>query len=164
MFHHACDMHFFAVAERVDVKLDCSGEVAVQQYGAVARDDDGLGDVALKLGHVAHDFHSAATENVGGADDQREADIFRNGKRLRVCGGDAVFRLLEAEFIYKLLKTLAIFGEVDRVGRCAEDRDAFIVECLSDLERGLAAELDDDAVERAVFLLNTQDFHHVFES
>ena len=38
-----------------------------------------------------------------------------------------------------------------------------LVQRVGELQRGLAAELDDDAVQRAVLLLDPQDFHHVLE-
>jgi hypothetical protein len=37
------------------------------------------------------------------------------------------------------------------------------VERVGELQRRLAAELHDDAVQRAVLLLDAQDLHHVFE-
>ena len=40
--------------------------------------------------------------------------------------GDAVDGLLQAELVQELLEPLAVFGEVDGVGRGAEDRDAFV--------------------------------------
>ena len=115
------------------------------------------------MGHVAHDLHRAATQNIGGADHQREADIFGNGQRLRVGGGDAVARLFQAKTLDKLLEPLAVFGKVDGVGRGAKDGDTFLVKRIRQFQRGLAAELDDHAVQRSVGLFDPQDFHHMLE-
>ncbi len=70
------------------------------------------------------------------------------------------FRL---EIVEELLEPLAVLGEVDGVGRGAEDRDALGFERVGELQGRLAAELDDDAVEGAVFLLDPEDFEDVFQ-
>ncbi len=49
------------------------------------------------------------------------------------------------EPVQQLLEALAVFGQVDGVGRGAQDRHAGVFEGLGELQRGLAAELDDDA-------------------
>jgi hypothetical protein len=82
MFHDAGDVDVGAVAEGVDVDLGGAGEVAVEQDGGFAGDHDGLGDVALELGHVADDLHRAAAEDVGGADHEGEADGLGRGDGL----------------------------------------------------------------------------------
>ena len=77
--------------------------------------------------------------------------------------GDAVVGLFQAEGFDQIGEALAVFGEVDHVRRGAEDRDAFVVQRLRDLQRGLTAKLDNNAVQRAVLLLDPQDFHDVLE-
>jgi hypothetical protein len=74
--------------------------------------------------------------------------------------GDAVLRLLQAELVEQRLEALAVLGEVDGVGRGAEDRDARILQRLRELQRRLAAELHDHALERAA-LFGVEDFQHV---
>ena len=70
-------------------------------------------------------------------------------------------RLLEAELADQLLEAVAVLGEVDHVGRGAEDRHLRVLERRGELQRRLAAELDDDAVERALRLLDADDLEHV---
>ncbi len=60
-----------------------------------------------------------------------------------------------------MLETVAVLGEIDHVGRGAEDRNVGAFQRLGELERGLAAELDDDAVQRAVRALGVDDLEHV---
>ena len=60
---------------------------------------------------------------------------------------------LEAELVEQPLEAVAVLGEVDRVGRRAEDRHAGLLQRLGELQRRLAAELHDDAEQRAVLLL-----------
>ena len=49
VLHDAGDVHVFAVAERIHIHFDGARQVAVEQHGAVAGDDDGVADVAFKL-------------------------------------------------------------------------------------------------------------------
>ena len=87
----------------------------------------------------------------------------RHRHRLGGGAGDAVDRLAQAEAVEEGLEALAVLGEVDGVGRGAEDRDAGVVQGVGELQRRLAAELDDDAVQRAVLLLDAEDLEDVLE-
>ena len=163
MLHDARDMDILAVAEGVDIQFHRARQVAVEQHRAVAGHDHRIGDVALEAGLIADDLHRAATQNVGGADHQRKADFLGDFHRFGVGMGDAVVWLFQAKVQHKLLETLAVFGQIDHVGRGAKDRDAGLLQAIGKLQGGLAAELNDDAVQRAVLLLDAQDFHHVFK-
>ena len=156
VLHDAGDMDLGAVRQRVDVDLDGIGQVAVEQNRVLARHVDGVADVALEMVHVADDLHRPAAENVGRPDHQREADPPGGLDRLGVRAGEAVDRLLQPEVVQQPLEPLAVLGEVDHVGRGAEDRDAGILQRLRDLQGRLAAELDDDAVERAAGSCSTR--------
>ena len=61
----------------------------------------------------------------------------------------------------QLLETLAILGEVDRVGRGAENRDIGRFQRLGEVERRLPAKLHDNAQDRAAPLFDAHDLHHV---
>ena len=63
--------------------------------------------------------------------------------------GDAVFGLLEAELLQQRAKLLAIPGGVERFDRGAENRNAGFLQSLGEIQRRLAAELDDDAFDEA---------------
>ena len=115
------------------------------------------------MSHVAHNFHGAATQHVRWADHQREADVFGNGQGLRISGGNSVFRLLQLQLVHQRLEALAIFGQIDGVWRGAKDWNAFSFQRVGEFQRGLAAKLHNHAVQRAVFLLNAQDFHHMLK-
>jgi hypothetical protein len=52
---------------------------------------------------------------------------------------------------------------VDRLGRGADDRHPGVGETLREAERGLAAELADDARDRAGLLLGVDDLEDVLE-
>ena len=76
-------------------------------------------------------------------------------------GGDAALRLAQLELVEQLLEAVAVLGEIDRVGRGAEDRHLGLLQRLGELQRRLAAELHDHAMQRAVLSLGVDDLEHV---
>ena len=65
--------------------------------------------------------------------------------------------------MHKLLKTLAIFGQINCIRAGSKDRNALVLQGIGQLQRGLPAKLYDDTVQRAVFLFDPQNFHDMFE-
>ena len=131
VLHDAGDEGVLAVGEAVDVDFDGVGQIAVDQQRALRRDDQ-LGrpveiagqprHIAVELGGVVHDLHGAPAEHVGRPDHHRIADLVGDGARRARRGGDAVLRLAQLEPVEQLLEAVAVFGEIDGVGRGAEDR------------------------------------------
>jgi carbamoyl-phosphate synthase large subunit len=80
-----------------------------------------------------------------------------------VGGGDCVPGLLETQVDHQFLEPLAILGQIDRVRRRSQDRDPLGFQRAGQLQRSLAAELHDHAVERSGLLLDAEDFHDMFE-
>ena len=159
VLHDAGDVGVLAVAEAIDIDLDGVGEIAVDQQRPLGRDDQfrrpvevaGEPDeVAVELRAVVHDLHGAAAQHIGRPDHDRIADAVGGGARLLRARGDAALRLAQLELFEQLLEAVAVLGEVDGVGRGAEDRHLGLLQRLGELERGLAAELHDHAVQRAV--------------
>ena len=62
----------------------------------------------------------------------------------------------------QLGEAVAVFGEVDGIRRGAEDRHAGFFQRAGQLQRRLAAELHDHAVQRAALLFGMDDLEHVF--
>jgi hypothetical protein len=149
VLHDAGDDHVGTVAQRIDVDLDCVGEVAVDQHRVLARHHDGLCHVAVELGVVVDDLHGAAAEHVGRADDDGKADALGDAAGFGDRTRHAVLGLLEAEFLQQADEAVAVFRQIDGVGAGAEDRHAGALQPVGELERRLAAELDDDALEPA---------------
>ena len=127
----------------VDVDLDRVREVAVEEQRVLAehgvdlpglvvriarldvrRDQarQGAEEVVLELRLVADDRHGAAAEHVGRAHDEGQAEVGGDEPALLDRIGDAVLRLLQAELVEEALEAVAVLGEVDGVGRGAEDR------------------------------------------
>ena len=131
VLHDAGDRRVLAVGEAIDVDLDGVGEIAVDQQRPLVGDDE-LGrpveiageprQIAVELRRVVHDLHGAAAEHVGRPDHDRIADRVRDRARLVRALGDAALGLAQLEPVEQLLEAVAILGEVDGVGRGAEDR------------------------------------------
>ena len=183
MLHDAADEDVLAVAEAIDVDFDGVGEVAVEQQRIVGEDridlaglvvgvahqdigrheaGQGVLDVALEIGGAVDDGHGAAAQHVGRADDQRIAQALGDEASLLERIGDAVLGLGQFELVEELGEQVAVFGQIDGVGLGAEDRHAGLLHGFGQVQRGLAAELDDDAVQRAVLLFGFEDLDDVF--
>ena len=171
VLHDAGDESVLAVGQAVDVHLGGVGQIAVDQQRTLRRHHQ-LGrlverggeprHVAVELRRIAHDLHAAPAQHIGRPDDDRIADRVGDGARRAGRGGDAALRLAQLELVEQLLEAVAVFGEIDGVGRGAEDRHFRLVERLGELERRLPAELHDHAVQRAVRALGVDDLQHVF--
>jgi hypothetical protein len=103
----------------------------------------------------------ARPPSTGRTHHQRQAEVGRHQARLLDRIGDAVLRLLQAQLVEHALEAVAVFGKVDGVGRGAEDRHIGGFQRVRQFQRGLAAELHDHAVQRAVLAFGG-DFQHVF--
>ena len=114
---------------------------------------------ALEIVVRVDDGHGPAAEHVGRAHEHGIADAARDLAGLGNGGGGAALRLRDLQFVEELREALAVLGEVDHVGRRAPDGNARAEQGQGELERGLAAELDDHAVG----LLALDDVHDVFE-
>ena len=68
-------------------------------------------------------------------------------------------RLRDVEALEQLAEALAVFGQVNRIGRRAKNLHACARQRHGEVERRLAAELHDDAQR----LLALVDVHHVLE-
>ena len=182
VLHDADDEGVLAVAQAIDVDLDGVRQIAVEQQriGAehgvdlpglvvgIARLDvaghqlrQGAEQIIAELAFLADDLHGAAAEHIGRAHHQRQAEIGGHQPRLLDRIGDAVLRLLQSQLVEHALEAVAVFGEVDGVGRGAEDRHVGGLQRTRELERGLAAELHDHAVQRAVLAFGRDDLEHV---
>ena len=90
-----------------------------------------------------------------GACARRDRDGFLAAAR------DTILGLLELQLVDQRREALAVFGEVDRVGRGAEDGHAGLLERMAELERGLPTELHDHAQKLAARRLDPADLEHV---
>ena len=146
MLHDAADHRHFPVADRIDIHLDGILQEFVDQHRMFL---DGPADCLHEIPDAligVDNAHIPAAEDIGGPDNHRIADPLGGGQRLFQGVGRVVFRLTEVQLLQELLETLAVFRPVDGVGRGADDLDPGLLQRYGQVERGLAAELDDDPV------------------
>ena len=116
VFHDAADVDLGAVAQCVDVDLDCIFEETVDQYRTVVRDLRRVGDVRRERCLVVHDLHAASAENVGRAHQHRVTDSCGDltGSVERRRG--AVLRCRQTGCVEHLAELTPVLGEVDGFG------------------------------------------------
>ena len=85
------------------------------------------------------------TEHVGGPHHDGITDDAGHFFRLFEGRGNAVLGLGQIEFLEEGLELLPVLGDVDAFGRGADDVHPGLLQGHGEVERGLAAELDDHA-------------------
>lgn len=128
VLHDAADDDDLAVGDCVDVEFGGVVEEFVDEDGVLAGCFDGAGDAGLEGVFVVDDFHGAAAEDEGRADEQRVAEAFGDFQCLFAGHGGAAEGLAEVEALDEGVETFAVFGVVDAVGAGADDVDAGAVE------------------------------------
>ena len=146
VLHDAADDRRLAVADSVNVDLNGGVQEVVQQHRTVIGDQYGTAHVLLELFLGVDDLHGAAAQHIGRADHQRVADVPCNEDAFLEAAHRGVGRLLEPQAIDHLLEALAVLGPVDGVGTGANDGHTGRFQTTRQLQRCLAAKLDDDAV------------------
>ena len=163
VLHDATEIHVDPVVEDVDVDLHRIVEESIDEDRVLrARRRRPLHVGAQGL-VVVDDLHPASAEDIGGPDQDRIADPLGDGEGLvdRVCR--AVLGRGEAGLAEDPPEGPAVLGEVDGLRTRADDRHPLGLQGLGEPERGLAAELDDDASDRARSLLGGVDLEDVLE-
>jgi len=163
VLHDGADDGRFAVADAIDIDLGGVFEEAVHEHGAVGRGLDGVLHVVGEFGVAIDDLHGAAAEHEAGAHEAGVADLCGDGQGLLQRGGGAAGGLVQTEIVEQLGEHLAVFGELDVLRRGADDADAVFFEAFGEIQRRLAAELDDDAEHLVVDVFALVDVEHVFE-
>ena len=154
VLHHRADVRVAPVRDRVDVDLERLLEEAVDEHAALHP----LGRRAQLVRLVA-DAHRAAAEDVGRTCEHRVADPSGDADGLVGVGGHAPRRAGDAERAEQPAEALPVLGDVDRVEGRAEHLVPLLLERARELERRLAAELDDDALG----LLPLADREHLLD-
>ena len=107
-----------------------------------------------------NNLHASSAKHERRPHHHRVADSCGNLHGLLEAGGHAGFGHRNPHLLHHLAEAVAVFGEVNRVGRRAEDSDTGGGQFAGDIERCLAAELDDNAFG-LLFLVDRQ---HVLDS
>ena len=143
VLHDAADVDLVAVAERVDVDLDRILQETVDQHRVFGRQFSGAGDVALQRLVVVDDLHSATAQHVGRPNQHRISDLGGDPPGLRERRRHAVPRGRQPRRRQQVAERAAVLGQIDRLRRGADDRNACVGEPLRQPERRLPAELHD---------------------
>ena len=159
MLHDAANQHHFAIADGIDIHFNRIVEEAIQQHRRVVGDADRGLEVAAQILLVIDDLHRPAAEHIRRTHHQRVANLFRFLYRLLNGGDGGVRRLLQLQTVNRVLEALTVFRPVDSVRTGTDNRHAGSFQGTSQLQRGLAAVLDDNAF----WLLDAHDFQHVFQ-
>ena len=157
MLQNTADVHLFAVAQGVDIRLDRSLQEAVQVHRVVGADACSLGHVIAQMLGIVGDHHAAAAQHVARTHQQRVADVRGHSLGLLKRGGLTRRRVHDAQFVEQGGKALAVLGKIDGVGLCAHNVYAALLEHARQLKRGLAAKRHHDAVGA----LDIDDIHDV---
>ena len=157
VLHDAGDEHVHTVRNGVHFELGAH-EVLIAEHGVfdVLGEDDVhiAGDVVLREG----DRHVLPADDVRRAQEHGIAERFRRLDRLLLRHDREALGTGDIELFEKLVEALAILCPVDAVGARAEDGHARLIEIAAQLDGGLPAEGDDDAVG----LFDVDDVLHVF--
>ena len=145
-----------SVADGVRLALQCVVQEAVDEDRAVRGDAHRRVHVARHGIVVVDDFHAAAAEHVGRTDHDRITDAVRDLLRLFDGGGHAGFRHRDTELVHDHAELVAVLRQVDDLGGGAQDLHAVLLELGSKVQRGLAAELGDDA-HRLFLIVDGED-------
>ena len=157
MLQNAADVDLFAVAQGVDVGLDCTLQEAVQVHRVVGANARSLGHVIAQMLGIVGDHHAAAAQHVARTHQQRVADVRGHGLGLLKRGSLARRRVHDAQLIEQSGEALAVLGKVDGIGLGAHNVHAALLEHARQLKRSLAAERHHNAVGT----LNIDDIHDV---
>ena len=141
VLHDARDQGLLAVADGIDFRLD-PFEVFVYEDRLAGGDFDSIGHVADEVAGILDDLHGAASEDVAWPNEDGVADELRR----RQCMLDGIHRrsgrLRYAKPLEKLFEARTVFGDVDRLRTRAEDRLVCARQRPGEVDRRLAAELD----------------------
>ena len=112
------------IGDAIHVHLGGVFQEFVHQDGPFRRGFDGEPHVMLQFRVGKNNLHGAAAEDEGGADEDRVAEFVGGLEGFGLVGGQAVGRLRDAQLVQHGGEQLAVLGDLDALGRGADDVDA----------------------------------------
>ena len=143
VLHDPRHQALMAVREGIDVDLDRVLEEAIEQQGVRLVGPHVTPQIGVESLRRVADLHRPPAEHVGRAHEEREPDLLGDRRRLRGRVRGPVGRVRDLEAAQQGAEATTILGQVDRVDRRPEQGGAGRLELAGELERRLAAELDD---------------------
>ena len=135
----------------------------VDQHRTLLRVLDCRGHVLQYRFPVIRNHHRTTAQHVARTNQHGVADTLGTGKRLFDAGGQRALRLRNLKIFNQLAEPLAILGQIDRLGRCANDGNTGLLERQRQVQRSLTAELHDHADLRPAGSLVLIDAEHIFQ-
>ena len=163
VLHDAAEVEVTSVVERIDVDLDGVVEEAVDQHRMLGIDLCCAHEVVAQHRLVVDDLHAATTEDIGGPDKDRVADLLSDSAGLIKRERRAEARRWQRCASEQGAELGTVLGQVDRCRGGAHDRHARVLQALGQAERSLPAELDDDAGQLAARGFGMDDLEHVLK-
>ena len=172
MFHNAADIQLFAIEQGVDV--DFHGilqELVDQQRRRQTARNHGIGlsflqcaiHILAQLGVVVHDFHAATAKHVARAHQHRITDVMSRLTGFVKAQSGAIARRVHLGLLQHFAEELTVFSQIDGFRRGTENRNTGSLQTSRQRQRGLATELNDNALDRTHLLFGLVDFEYVFE-
>ena len=149
LLHYTGDVDVCAVGNGVHIDFDSAFQELVDQHRIRSRNVRCFHHVPPQRVDVLHELHRSPAENVGRPQENGIADARCHSFGLLDCSSRAIGRLPQAQLVQQLLEAFPILSQVNDVGRRTEDRDAGLFESGGQLERGLAAKLNDGSAQPA---------------
>ena len=134
MLHDAAEVEIRAVVEGVNVDLNCVVEEMVDSTGWAGRPSVARPMYADRVDLVVDDLHAAAAEHVGRLDEHWIADLVGDALRLGKRTSESVFGGRQIRLGQDAAEGAPLLGEVDRLRAGADNRNACILERLSESE------------------------------
>ena len=146
VFHHPRHNYVGTITDAVDVNLNGVLEKPINQDRLSLGDGKGLRHEPFKLSLVVADLHRPTAEHKAGPHQRGIADPGHLTAGLLEGPGDPTGGLFELKTVQQFAEFLPVLGLFDRVDIGADDREAGGGKRPGQIERGLAAELDDHAI------------------
>ena len=121
VLHDSADHHIFAVRERVHVHFNRIFEKVIDQHRTIVRVLDRLLHVPHNGFLVVGDHHGAPAQHVGRPHHHGISHMLRAFDGFFKRGGHHSRGLRNIEFFQQLVEVLAIFGQINRLRRRADN-------------------------------------------
>src|SRR5215831_3603813 len=102
--------------------------------------------VVVECRFIADDDHCTPPENVRRAHENGISNLTSDSPRFFQSDSRPIFWLWDVQLTQQVAESLTIFGKVDGIRRCSDDRDSGMLQVQSEIERRLSPELHDDAI------------------
>ena len=145
MLHDAGDKAGLPVTDRIGFGLDSVVQEAVDEDRPVWGYADGAGHIDPHFIVVVDDLHAPAAQDVGGPHHYRVSDPCAGSQRSVDIRCHIGFRHGDMELLHHFPELIPVLGQVDGLRGSSQNPCAGSLQGPGQVQRGLAAELGDDA-------------------